>query len=62
MNFNHFNSIKVYALSSVTYLVNLTSAAEEIKVILLILTAIFTIVKTVDIIKSWKKKERNEPK
>ena len=62
MNFNHFNSIKVYVLSGVTYLVNLTSAAEEIKVILLILTAIFTIVKTVDIIKSWRNKERNEPK
>lgn len=57
MNFNHFESLQVYALSVFTYFINLTSAAEEIKVFLLILTAIFTIVKTVDIIKGWLKKD-----
>ena len=52
------NSIKVYLLNIITFSLTLTNLSSEIKVILLILTGIFTIVKTIDVILGWKKKNK----
>ena len=52
------NLIKVYLLNIITFSLTLTNLSSEIKVILLILTGIFTIVKTIDIILGWKKKNK----
>jgi len=52
------NSIKVYLLNIITFSLTLTNLSSEIKVILLIITGIFTIVKTIDVILGWKKKDK----
>ena len=52
------NSIKVYLLNIITFSLTLTNLSSEIKVILLILTGVFTIVKTIDVILGWKKKDK----
>ena len=52
------NSIKVYLLNIITFSLTLTNLSSEIKVILLILTGVFTIVKTIDVILGWKKKNK----
>jgi hypothetical protein len=55
MEFNHVKSLLVYASTLLTYGFTLTSALDEMKLILLVLTCIFTIIKGIDIIRSWRK-------
>jgi|TARA_R110000782_G_scaffold76286_1_gene151845 hypothetical protein len=54
------NSIKVYTLNLLTFGLTLTDTVIEIKVVVLVLTAIFTIVKIIDVIKGWVKKKDND--
>ena len=58
MNFNHFNSLKVYVLNLTTFGITLTNTSEYIKVLVLLATLIFTIVKTVDILRKMEKKKK----
>tara|TARA_R110000796_G_scaffold180352_1_gene296903 strand:+ start:60 stop:254 length:195 start_codon:yes stop_codon:yes gene_type:complete len=54
------NSIKVYSLNLLTFGLTFTNATGEIKVIVLILTGIFTIVKIIDVVKGWIKTKDND--
>tara|TARA_R110000850_G_scaffold37684_2_gene99148 strand:- start:574 stop:768 length:195 start_codon:yes stop_codon:yes gene_type:complete len=54
------NSIKVYSLNLLTFGLTFTNAIGEIKVIVLILTGIFTIVKIIDVVKGWIKTKEND--
>tara|TARA_R110000822_G_scaffold17100_3_gene57725 strand:- start:1079 stop:1273 length:195 start_codon:yes stop_codon:yes gene_type:complete len=54
------NSIKVYTLNLFTFGLTLTDTVIEIKVVVLVLTAIFTIVKIIDVIKGWVKNKDND--
>ena len=57
MNFNHFNSLKVYVLNLTTFGVTFTNTSEGFKMVLLIASIIFTVVKTIDVVRKWRKKD-----
>ena len=60
MNFNHLNFLKVYVLNLTTFGVTLTNASEGLKKVLLFASIIFTIVKTIDVVRKWIKKDKDE--
>tara|TARA_R100000541_G_C1868066_1_gene80361 strand:+ start:335 stop:502 length:168 start_codon:yes stop_codon:yes gene_type:complete len=52
------NTLKIYLANTATMAITFTRVDQAIKLTLLIATLVFTIVKTIDIIKGWKNNKK----
>jgi len=50
-------SLRVYTFNLTAFLMTLTGVSEALKLVLLIASLVFTIVKTIDIVRQWKEKK-----
>jgi len=57
-NIMDINTLKIYLANTATMAITFTRVDQAIKLTLLIATLVFTIVKTIDIIKGWKNNKK----
>ncbi len=54
------NTLKIYVANTATMAITFTGVNQAIKLILLIATLVFTIVKTIDIVKGWENNKKSK--
>ena len=54
-----FNTLKIYGMNTAAIAATFTGLDEAVKLILLLATLVFTIVKTIDIVRGWRKKKQD---
>lgn len=55
-----FNTLRIYGMNTAAIAVTFTELDQVIKLILLFATLVFTIVKTIDIVKGWGEEKQDE--
>lgn len=58
-NIMDFHTLRIYGMNTAAIAVTFTGVDQVVKLILLLATLVFTIVKTIDIVKGWKKKKQD---
>jgi hypothetical protein len=56
-SFTDIQSLRVYIFNLTAFLMTLTGVSEALKLVLLIASLVFTIIKTIDIVRQWKEKK-----
>ena len=51
--------LQIYGLNTFAFIISFTDASESMKLVLLLASIIFTIIKTVDIVRSWSIKNKD---
>jgi len=59
-NIMDINTLKIYVANTATMAITFTGVNQAIKLILLIATLVFTIVKTIDIVKGWENNKKSK--
>jgi len=59
-NIMDFNTLRIYGMNTAAIAATFTGLDEAVKLILLLATLVFTIVKTMDIVRGWRKKKQDE--
>ena len=54
--------VQIYGLNAFAFIISFTDASESMKLVLLLASIMFTIVKTVDIVRKWSNKDKNKGK
>lgn len=54
-----FNDLKIYTLNSVAMAISFTNVENTLKIVLLLVSILYTIIKTVQLVKNKKNKDGN---
>jgi len=54
-----FNDLKIYTLNSVALAISFTNVENTLKIVLLLVSILYTIIKTVQLVKNKKNKDGN---
>jgi hypothetical protein len=52
--------LQIYGLQAFAFVISFTNASESMKLVLLLASIMFTIVKTVDIVRKWSNKDKGK--
>ena len=50
--------LQIYGLQAFAFVISFTNASESMKLVLLMASIIFTVVKTIDIVRKWNDKKK----